>query len=126
MKVFSVDDANRTLPLVRRIVADIATQHARWRDRIDAYETSVPPQSQDIEVEVQQLAAEMQGYVQELRDLGIEVKDFQLGLVDFPGERDGRPVYLCWKLGEERITHCHELDSGFAGRQPVSKLREDK
>ncbi|MBA3558150.1 MAG: DUF2203 domain-containing protein [Gemmatimonadaceae bacterium] len=125
MKVFSVDDANRTLPLVRRIVADIATQHARWRDRIDAYETSVPPQSQDIEVEVQQLAAEMQGYVQELRDLGIEVKDFQLGLVDFPGERDGRPVYLCWKLGEPAVQHWHELDTGYADRQPVALTPDD-
>ncbi|MBC7788836.1 MAG: DUF2203 domain-containing protein [Anaerolineae bacterium] len=119
MKVFSVEEANRTLPLVKRIVADIATQHARWRDRIDAYETSVPPQSQSIEVEVQQLAAEMQGYVQELRDLGIEVKDFQLGLVDFPAERDGRPVYLCWKLGERAVEHWHELDTGYAHRQPL-------
>lgn len=125
MKVFSIDDANRTLPLVRRIVADIATQHARWRDRIDAYETSVPPQSHEIEVEVQQLAAEMQGYVQELRDLGIEVKDFQLGLVDFPAERDGRPVYLCWKLGEPTVQHWHELDTGYAHRQPLELTPND-
>lgn len=125
MKVFSVDEANRTLPLVSRIVADIATQHAHWRDRIDAYETSMPPRSQDIEIEVQQLAAEMQGYVQELRELGIEVKDFQLGLVDFPAERDGRPVYLCWKLGEPAVQYWHELDTGYADRQPLTVTTND-
>jgi hypothetical protein len=125
MKVFSVDDANRTLPLVSRIVSDIAAQHERWRNRIDAYESSVPPQSREIEREVQQLAAEIQGYVQELLNLGIEVKDLQSGLIDFPAERDRRPIYLCWKLGEPSVQHWHEIESGYAGRQPLALTPND-
>jgi hypothetical protein len=50
---------------------------------------------------------------------GIELKDLDEGLIDFPSERAGRTVYLCWRLGEERIAWWHEVDAGFAGRQPV-------
>jgi hypothetical protein len=50
---------------------------------------------------------------------GIALRDPESGLVDFPGERDGRRVWLCWRLGEERVGHWHELDAGFAGRRPL-------
>ncbi len=48
------------------------------------------------------------------------LKGFEVGLVDFYSLREDRPIFLCWKLGEERITHWHETDSGFAGRQPIA------
>jgi hypothetical protein len=51
--------------------------------------------------------------------MGVELKDVEQGLLDFPSEREGRTVYLCWKMGEERIEWWHELDTGFAGRQPL-------
>ena len=54
-----------------------------------------------------------------LRMLGIELKDLEHGLVDFPSWREGRVVYLCWRLDEERIGYWHELDAGFQGRQPL-------
>lgn len=54
----------------------------------------------------------------ELERLGCELKDPETGLIDFLGLRDGREIYLCWRLGEERINYWHELDTGFAGRQP--------
>jgi len=50
---------------------------------------------------------------------GVELKGLDEGLIDFPSEREGRVVYLCWKLGEERISWWHELDTGFANRQPL-------
>ena len=50
---------------------------------------------------------------------GIEIKDISSGLVDFPSLRSGRVVYLCWRVDEETITHWHEIDEGFAGRQPL-------
>ena len=55
----------------------------------------------------------------ELQAAGIVLRDLDRGLVDFPAMRDGREVYLCWELGEDRVTHWHELESGFAGRQPL-------
>jgi hypothetical protein len=60
----------------------------------------------------------------ELADVGCELKDFQTGLIDFIGRHQNRDVYLCWKLGEAQIGYWHELDAGFAGRQPIATLEE--
>jgi hypothetical protein len=57
--------------------------------------------------------------VQAIQALGIEVKDINLGLVDFLAKRDGRDVYLCWRYNEERIDYWHDLDAGYAGRQSL-------
>lgn len=54
-----------------------------------------------------------------LQELGVELKDLDQGLVDFPSYREGQLVYLCWKRGEDRIRFWHGLESGFAGRQPL-------
>jgi hypothetical protein len=62
---------------------------------------------------------EMNAIMEKITGMGIEVKDLEQGLVDFRSEREGRVVYLCWKLGEEHIDWWHELDTGFAGRQPL-------
>ena len=59
----------------------------------------------------------MKDFVQELNALGVELKDYYTGLVDFPGWMNGHEVYLCWRLGEPEVAHWHELDAGFAGRQ---------
>jgi hypothetical protein len=69
-----------------------------------------------------ELADSMQGLraaIGELMDSGCELKDPDTGLIDFLALRDGREVYLCWRLGEDRIRFWHDLDSGFAGRQPL-------
>jgi len=58
-------------------------------------------------------------HIERLAELGILLRDPEIGLVDFPGELEGRPVYLCWKLGEDRVAHWHDLESGFAGRRPL-------
>jgi hypothetical protein len=57
--------------------------------------------------------------VERLAREGILLRDPENGLVDFPAERDGEPVYLCWRLGEERVSHWHPLDTGFSGRRPL-------
>ena len=54
-----------------------------------------------------------------LQDMGIEVKDLGAGLIDFPALRDGRVVYLCWKYNEGLVQFWHEVEAGFAGRQPI-------
>jgi hypothetical protein len=125
---FTVDDANRTLPLVRRIVSDAVRDYWRWQDKVRQYEEVaanrvVDAPSEDaerLEKETAQLARDIDGYVTEIRQLGVEIKGFDTGLVDFPGEVDGRPVLLCWQLGEESVLYWHEEDAGYAGRQPLS------
>ena len=57
--------------------------------------------------------------LEEFENRGIIIRDLQRGLIDFPALRDGREVYLCWLYGEERIEYWHELDTGFAGREPL-------
>ena len=61
----------------------------------------------------------MREYERELQNLGIELKDYFIGLIDFPCRMDGREVYLCWRLGEPEVAYWHELDAGFAGRQKL-------
>ena len=58
-------------------------------------------------------------YLQQINELGVQIKDLDIGLFDFPHIRDGREVFLCWKKGEKKIAFWHELDEGFQGRQPL-------
>jgi hypothetical protein len=73
-----------------------------------------------VRAEAGQLSDEINSHLQEITALGVLVKDLDIGLIDFLALRDGREVYLCWRLGEEgRIAWWHEIDAGFAGRQPL-------
>ena len=71
------------------------------------------------QAELDQLRARVHSQVMEIHELGVEVKDLSMGLIDFPSLRDGRTVSLCWKLGENGIGYWHDLDAGYAGRQPL-------
>lgn len=95
--VFTIEDANRTLPLVRSIVSDVAD---RWKDLVrvrNEYGNSSP--------EHDQIMRELAEYIQELKEIGCHLKDFEHGLVDFPSTLDGAEIRLSWKLGEESIRH---------------------
>ncbi len=122
-KLFDVDEANRTLPLVSRIVRDIVDVNTQMRDaHLQAQrlvEDGDSEQAEKCQDRMQELSYQRDEFVDELQRLGIELKDPNLGLIDFPAMLDGRIVYLCWKLGEEKISHWHELTAGFGGRQPV-------
>ena len=59
--------------------------------------------------------------VAEIDAIGVQVKDLDIGLLDFPCEVDGRTLLLCWKLGEKGITHWHGVSEGFAGRKPIDE-----
>ncbi len=68
----------------------------------------------------EELRAQAEALGGEIQAMGIELKDIESGLIDFRALREGRTIYLCWRLGEgERIRWWHELDAGFAGRQPL-------
>lgn len=66
----------------------------------------------DALVEIQELTTRVEG-------LGVLVKDYAMGLIDFPSLRDGQEVYLCWKIGEPSVAHWHEIEGGFTSRKPV-------
>ena len=129
-RMFTVEEANRMLPLVRAIVSDITSLSrevierrqrlseltaGRELDKRDLYAGELAEVNKDLEQDTRRL----QEYIQELRQLGVEPKGPE-GLVDFPTLMDGRIVYLCWKLGEPEVLFWHEVDDGFAGRQPLT------
>jgi len=126
-RLFTVEEANRTLPLVRRIVEDVVRQHRAWREKIleldlvsSATRLDEPrDRAEALERSAQELAREIDGYQRELDDLGIQLKDRRLGLVDFPSEMAGKKVLLCWRLGEQEVQFWHDEDAGYAGRQPL-------
>ena len=126
-RLFTVDEANKTLPLVRKIVEDVVRQHRVWRDTIlelDLVASSgradePRERAEQLERDAQALAREIDGYQRELDELGIQLKDRRLGLVDFPSEIGGKRVLLCWRLGEAEVQFWHDEDAGYAGRQPL-------
>ena len=128
MQLFTVDQANRTLPLVRRIVADIVNEHRRWQEAIVELDLLVSgvradlpdPRAIALEREVQAMARDIDQFQRELETLGIQLKDRRIGLIDFPSEMDGRRVLLCWRLGEPSVQYWHDEQAGYAGRQPLS------
>jgi hypothetical protein len=118
-KSFTVDEANRMLPLVRRIVSDAVRDYWRWQDKVREPDEV----AEQLQSEATRLAEEIDGYLGELAELGVLFKGFDTGLVDFPGEVEGRPVLLCWQLGEEDVKFWHEEEAGFIGRQPLPGLQ---
>lgn len=127
---FTIEMANRTLPLVSRIVRDILDHYRAWQQTVEAFEIATAlsradrptPEAESLQRKAQELAREIQGFLAELTDLGVEFKGFELGLVDFPGDVDGHPVMWCWKFGESAVQHWHEVDAGYSGRQPLEAL----
>ena len=130
-KLFTVEQANAALPLVRAITQDLvqlSREVIERRERLALLTSGRSGSARDlyseellqIEDELEKDGQRLQGYVQELIELGVEPKSGPDGLVDFPSMMDGRVVLLCWKLGESEVLHWHELDAGFQGRQPLT------
>lgn len=126
-KLFTRDEANRTLPLVRRIVQDIVDDYGRWKESLGRYELAAAhqrpeagesPEAVALRQEVDAVAQRINGYIAELEQIGCVLKGFDGGLVDFRGQLEGRDVWLCWRLGEAEITHWHEIDEGYRSRRP--------
>lgn len=128
-KVFSVEQANGTLPLVRKIAKDIVEGHRvlhstrlRYQEIRDQASLSEEAgrEMRSLKEETERRQEKLESCVHELEMIGCQLKDYEVGLIDFPAERDGEPILLCWKLGEEKVTHWHSLEGGFSGRQPLS------
>jgi len=124
VKVFTLAEANRSLVLVSRIVQDLVHKYRRFMDLRDArYELSALAGNSEalerVDREAGLLRRELAKLDEELQRIGCVLKDWVEGLVDFPAQYQGRPVWLCWRLGEPEVAHWHELQAGFAGRQPV-------
>ena len=125
MKLFTLEEANALLPAVREILRRIQSS----RRRLSAYRDQAKLAAEGAE----QGGGGMEGgglyakiltkftdEIAELDEIGVQLKDFDRGLVDFPSLREGRVVLLCWQLGEgDQLEWWHDMDAGFAGRTPL-------
>lgn len=123
--LFTPESANRSLVLVRRIVADVLRHYQVLMDlRTQRESLSVGPASaqqlDELRVRAEAVVETLRGYHDELSDIGCLLKDFATGLVDFPAMIDDRKVYLCWKYDEPAVAHWHELDAGYRARKPLT------
>ena len=130
-KYFTLAEANRTLPLGKRIVADLVSLHPQWRDLVAKYELVAaqarPEWGESAEqlalrTGIDDIAGKINEFLLELEQIGCVFKGFDMGLVDFYGKLDGREIFWCWKQGEDKIEHWHEIEGGYAGRQPVPEV----
>jgi hypothetical protein len=125
MKLFTLEEANALLPTVRAIVGRIQRAYSRVAGaQEDARRAAAGAQfgGGGMEGGSRYVAslAELAESAGQLEALGVQLKDYERGLIDFPSMRDGRVVLLCWQLGEgESVEWWHDLESGFAGRQPL-------
>ena len=87
-------------------------------------EKASQPEQSSLQTRLDSTMHRLEDYVDELSEVGCDLKDYQVGLIDFTGRHQGRDICLCWKLGEDKIAFWHEMESGFSGRKPVSLLGE--
>jgi len=129
-RLFTVREAEATLPLVRRVVGDLLQAYPRWKELVARYELlSAPLRAEEgepaeiraVRDEAARIAERINAYLLELEEVGCVFKGFEAGLVDFYALKEDHLVFLCWRMGEAHITHWHEVDAGFSGRQPIDE-----
>jgi hypothetical protein len=125
MKLFTVEEANALLPSVRDILEKIQRSRRRLtRFRRPAQQAAEGAEQGGGGMEggglYARIITDFTAEMSELEGLGVQLKDFERGLVDFPSLRDGRVVLLCWQLGEgDELEWWHDMDTGFGGRTPL-------
>jgi hypothetical protein len=129
-RTFTPDEANAALadvrPLAEQMVEAKRALDEAQEQSDDAVRSisgnggGIPPaELAALHEKLEQRTTELAAIVDELHELGVQVKDLDSGLVDFPSRRAGEQVLLCWRLGEDEVAFWHGLEDGFAGRQPL-------
>jgi hypothetical protein len=133
MKTFTLEEAQSLLPVVESLLKR-AIEGKQSAEQVDSGLSELARRiylSGGMRVDVSRvskLRTEMESHLQRVREsiaeidaIGVQVKDLEAGLIDFPCSLDGEVVLLCWRIGESSIEHWHTVDSGFQGRQPVDE-----
>ncbi len=126
-RLFTPTEATALLPTLRPLLGRLQRRKAeldRERRRLSAITPAMRQNGHvaagmELEQRVDTAARHVAEGIREIAGHGVELKDIDRGLVDFPSLREGRVVYLCWLLGEERVGWWHEVEAGIAGRQPL-------
>jgi hypothetical protein len=132
MRFFTQEEANAALETVRPLAERLADARKRLvhvAGKLEDVEGRVsgngggldPDRVRELQERAAEAAADVAGLVTELEAAGVQVKDLDQGLIDFPAKHpeQGDTVLLCWQLGEDEVSHWHGLEEGFAGRKPL-------
>ena len=117
-RTFSEDEANALLPQLNDMLPRLQQAFATFRDSTQDARRRAASNGSSPEA-VSEKGGDYVQLLAEVTDMGVILRDPQTGLCDFPAVRDGEPVFLCWRLGEERVGFWHPRDTGAAGRQPL-------
>ena len=122
---YTIEQANAVLPQVRAVLLQLAVEQRRVDEAHTELHRSLsgngnvsPADEARQETEVAGLREGIRGLLMHLDRLGVEVRDLEMGLVDFPGERDGQPVWLCWRLSDPAVAFWHTSEEGYSSRKP--------
>jgi hypothetical protein len=129
-RYFGIDEANGLVSDVRPVLEELRDDRERvaevqavlQRERENNGSGEHAEQLSQREQEVRDIVRRMQLDVAQIDAWGITLRDIPSGLIDFPALANGRPIWLCWRLGEDDIEWWHETNVGFDGRQPLSEL----
>lgn len=125
-RVYTIEQANDLIPQVRAVLLQLALEqrrldasHAEMHRQLDANgDPAAAAAAVRQEAEVAEIREGMRTLLVHLGEMGVELRDVEMGLVDFPGERDGQPVWLCWRLADPSVAFWHGTDEGYASRKP--------
>lgn len=122
-RLFTVEEANALLPKLNELLGELAIHRDAMREKTPHMEPILRAAGTngggEIGSEYGVEAYNLYLTIDRVRSLGVLLKDLDTGLLDFPHERDGHVVFLCWIPSEERVEYWHEIQAGFAGRQPL-------
>jgi len=130
-RTYQLHEANQVLPRVRRLVGQVVELSGQVDEltdhvRIAEYRMRRPGSGTEDRERFEESTAALRGAEEDLvtalgglEELGVQLKDPRIGLVDFLSYREGELVELCWQLGEDRIAHWHRIGEGYRGRKPV-------
>jgi hypothetical protein len=123
--LYTVQQARDLIPELRPLIAAMQLEQRRLRNEVESLNELTPTMRQNgsaaraakHERMILELGESLREKLDQFDMMGIDVKDIESGIIDFPSERDGRVVYLCWQLDEETVGYWHEVQDGYQGRQ---------
>ncbi len=122
-KLFTLEEANALLPTLREVLDEAVLHRDALREKAPHMEpilrAAIGNGGGRAGSEYSLEAYNLYRAVERIRELGVVLKDLDMGLLDFPHEREGRVVFLCWHPPEERVEYWHEIEAGYPGRQPL-------
>jgi hypothetical protein len=126
---FTVEEANALIPLLAPVLLDLREVYHRFQEAVDKIEEFEVRAGQNghgegagglpRELDLPPIKHELEQRLNYLSGIGVQLKDIEEGVLDFPSRMYGQDVLLCWRLGESEVAHWHSEDDGFAGRRPL-------